>query len=267
MVPLAKRLTLIIAIPEATVENGSQALVPSILFIFGKRAVQHRLHSFLITLDNGIDIFRTAGTPLNLKDAHTTLHHAVDEAEGLQVLGRHDVLVVDFQLCTRLTVCHNIAATTNLHAGTTIGRATCVVKTHITLATNGHAECSMTEHLDANQFALRSTDVLLLYLTINLCYLVEIQLASQYHHISKLGIELQRLDVGDVQLGGKMHLHTLLSAIGHHRNIAGYDCRDLSLHSSIDNLVHQLDVLAIDNGVHRQIALHSMFLTSGGYLT
>ena len=125
----------------------------------------------------------------------------------------------------------------------------------------------MTEHLDTNQFALRSTDVLLLYLTINLCYLVEIQLASQYHHISKLGIELQRLDVGDVQLGGKMHLHTLLSAIGHHRNIAGYDCRNLSLHSSIDNLVHQLYVLAIDNGVHRQIALHSMFLTSGGYLT
>ena len=55
-----------------------------------------------------------------------------------------------------------------------------------------------------------------------------------------------------------MHLLPHLAAIGHHRHIAGNDRRDASLVSSIDNLVHQGDILAIDDGVNGEIALDAM---------
>ena len=111
----------------------------------------------------------------------------------------------------------------------------------------------MTEHLDADQFALRTADMLLFYLPVDVSHLIQVQLTRQHHDISKLGIEFQCLDIRDVQLSRQMYLHTLLATIGHHSDITGYHSRYLSLNSSVNNLMHQFDVLAIDNGVDRQI--------------
>ena len=125
----------------------------------------------------------------------------------------------------------------------------------------------MAEHFYPYEFTRRPFDLLFLYLFVDSSYLVKIQFASQHHHIGKLGIELQCLDVRDIQLGREMHLHTLLSAISHHSNVAGYDGRDVSLNSCINNLVHQGDVLTVNNSVHRQVTLHPMFLTGSGNLS
>ena len=80
--------------------------------------------------------------------------------------------------------------------------------------------------------------MLLLNLAVDVSHLIEVQFTGQHHHIGKLCIKPQGFDVRYVQLGRKMHLHAFLTAIGHHRNIAGYHSGDLSLHSSIHNLVH-----------------------------
>ena len=65
----------------------------------------------------------------------------------------------------------------------------------------------MTEHLDAHQLAAGTADVLLHYLAVYVGHLVHVQLAGQHHHIGKLSVELQGLDVRDVQLRGEVHLH------------------------------------------------------------
>ena len=263
MVPLAQRLSLIVAIPETAIEDGSQSLVPRVLLLLGESTVKHRLDGLLIAVDNGIHIFRSARATFYFKYAHTRPHHAVNETDGLQVLGRHDVFVVYLQFCSRLAIRHNIAPTANLHTGATIGRPTGVVQTHIALTADGHTECSVTEHFYTHQLTLRTTNVLLLYLPVDIGHLIEIQLTRQHHHISKLGIELQCLDVRDVQLRRQVHLYAYLATILHHRHIRCDDGCDVGLLGGIHNLVHQLDVLTIDDGVHRQIRLHILRLTLG----
>ena len=92
-----------------------------VFLLLGERAVEHALDGFLVGLHHGIDIFRSAGAPLNLEHAHAALHHAVDEAHGLQVLGTHDILVVNLQLGARLAVGDEIRAAAYLHAGPAVG--------------------------------------------------------------------------------------------------------------------------------------------------
>ena len=46
---------------------------------------------------------------VRLEDAHTGIHHAVDEADGLQVLRTHHILVVDFKLVASFVYYYNIS--------------------------------------------------------------------------------------------------------------------------------------------------------------
>ena len=59
----------------------------------------------------------------------------------------------------------------------------------------------MAEHLNTYQSAFRSAYILLNYLLVNLGHLVQIQFTGQYHHIGKLSVELECLDVAYVELG------------------------------------------------------------------
>ena len=74
------------------------------------------------------------------------------------------------------------------------------MQTHVALTANGHAQGTMTEHLDTYLLATGTTDMLLLHLSEDLSHLIHIELTCQHHHIGKLGIELQGLDIRDVQL-------------------------------------------------------------------
>jgi len=127
--------------------------------------------------------------------AYARAHHAVDEADGLQVLRRHDVLVVNLQFRTRLTVGDEVRAAAYLHAGTAVGRPSRVVEAHVALAADGHAQCTVAEHLDTYQLARGTADVLLLNLSADVGHLLHVQLAGQYHDVGKLGVEAQCLDV------------------------------------------------------------------------
>ena len=61
-----------------------------------------------------------------------------------------------------------------------------------------------------------------------------------------------------------MHLLPHLITISHHRHVGSDDCRDARILGRIYNLMHQGDVLAVDDGVHRQIALDTMLVTLAG---
>ena len=165
-----------------------------------------------------------------------------------------------------LIVGGGIGAAAHLYALSPVGRAVGMVQTHIALAADGHAEGSVAEHLDADALPLGTADVLLLDAPMDGSHLVEVEFAGQHYHIGKLGIELQRLDVGDVQLGAQVYLLTNAVAVGHHRHITGDNSRDTGLLGGIDDGVHLFDVLAIDDGVDREIRLDAMISTGLGDL-
>ena len=223
-VPFTQELSLIIAIPETTVEDGSQALIPLVLLLFRKGAFKYALDSLLIALYDSEHIFRSAGSALYLKHTHTSLHHLIDKANRLQVLGRHDIFVVNLQFCACLAIGDDVATATYLHTGTAIGRTTRIVKAHIALTTHRHTQRAMAEHLNTHQIATGSLDLPFFYLTIDLCYLLHLQLTSQYDDISKLRIKLQCLNIRDIELRREMDLHTPLTTVSHHGYVAGYHC-------------------------------------------
>jgi len=195
LVPFTESLPLVITIPETTVEDGSEFLIPLILLLLGKGSVEHGSYRLLITFHYGIYVFRTAGTAFYLEDAHTGIHHAVDEADGLQVLRTHYILVVDFKLVASFVICNSIAAAADLHTLATVGRAVGIGETHVALARYSHAQSTMTEHFDADLLAHRSADVLLLYLLVDVLHLVHVQFTCQYGNIRKACIKLQSLCV------------------------------------------------------------------------
>ncbi len=98
-----------------------------------------------------------------------------------------------------------------------------------------------------------------------LLHLVHIQLTRQHRHVGELRIEAQSLDIGYVELRAEVHLQPYLPAIGHHSHIAGYHSGNLRLESRVEDAPHERQVLAIDDGIDGQIALHTAAAALCGY--
>ena len=169
--PFAQLLTLVIAIPESSVEDSGQSFVPNIFLLFGESAVDNRLNGFFVACHYIVHILWSACPSLNFEHPHACVHHEIDEANGLQVLRTHDIFVVNLQLVARLVVGNGVRTAADLHTFTTVGRAVGVVKTHVALTADCHAECAMTEHLDADELATGAADVLFDNLLVNLFHL------------------------------------------------------------------------------------------------
>ena len=163
-------------------------------------------------------------------------------------------------MVARFVVGGGIGTTANLNTLTAVSTAVGSVEAHVALAADGHTEGAVTEHLYADLFPAWAANVFCLYLTVYLRYLVHVQFAGEYYDIGKLRIEAQGLDVRDVQLGGEVYLLSHLITIGHHGHIRCDDGGDARLFGSIDDLVHQGDVLAIDDGVDGEVALDAVCL-------
>ena len=123
----------------------------------------------------------------------------------------------------------------------------------------------MTEHLYSDLLAHRAADVLAFYLFMDMLHLVHIQFACQYRHISKTGIELQRLGIGDVELSRKVYLLSYLITVGHDSHIAGYNSRDACLLGSINDFFHRSNIVIIYHSIYRQICLDAVFIAGGCY--
>ena len=107
----------------------------------------------------------------------------------------------------------------------------------------------MAKHLNTNQFSLGTSDILLYNIMINTCYLIHIQFTRQHHHIGILSIELQRLCIGDIELGRKMHFNTRSKSILQCCDIRSDDSRYACCLSMIHDLTHQRQVLWIHHCV------------------
>ena len=285
-VPLAQALPQVVAVPEPSVEDGSEPLVPSVLLRIGEGALDDAADGLLVTLHNGAHILRSSRASLYFKHAHACEHHFVDEADGLEVLGRHDVLVVNLQLNLALLVVEDVgggvvrdefapavgtaedveAPAAHLHAGASVGAVAQLVEAEVALAAHGHAEGAVAEHLDAHEVALRASNLLALDDVVDMANLGEVEFTGQHHHVGKAGVEAEGLGVADVELRAEVHFLPDGVAVAHHSYVAGNDCRDARLAGSIDDLAHKRHVVVIEYGVDGEVALDAVCSGSGGYL-
>ena len=61
-----------------------------------------------------------------------------------------------------------------------------------------------------------------------------------------------------------MHFLPNAATIAHHGHVAGNDGGDTGLVGSVANALHEFDVLVVNDGVHRQVALHALHFTLSG---
>jgi len=83
--------------------------------------------------------------------------------DGLEIFGRHDVLILNLQLVACLNVGDAVAAAADLCARTAVGAGVHLVQAQIAFARYSHAQSAVAEHFNLHQFAARAADVLRLY--------------------------------------------------------------------------------------------------------
>ena len=79
------------------------------------------IDGFGISLNGDFNILRTTCASLDFEHSHTSINHLVEEVDGLQVLGRHDVFVLNVELVAGLAVGDSVASAAYLGAGATVG--------------------------------------------------------------------------------------------------------------------------------------------------
>ena len=63
-----------------------------------------------------------------------------------------------------------------------------------------------------------------------------------------------------------MHFDALLAAVVHHRHVGSDDRRDSGLCGSVDDAAHVVHVAVVDEGVHREVGLHTVLIAGLGNL-
>ena len=178
--------------------------------------------------------------------------------DGFQIFGRHQVFVIDLNLVAGLSVGEGVRATADLRAGAAVGARVHGVQRHIALAADGHAEGAVAKHLEAHAAARRAAQVVADDAAVYLGHLLHRQLARQHHHVGPAGVELQRLVVGDVGLGGDVHLDTLAVCVFDDGGVAGDDGGDAGLARRLDGLARLLHLIIVQYDVECQVGAHAV---------
>ena len=143
-------------------------------------------------------ILRSSGTPFDLEDTHASLYHLIHKMNSFQIFRRHDVFIVHLQFNITLFILHIVCTATYLHTSPPVSRSIHLMQTEITLARHCHTECPVAEHLNTDQFSIRTFNLFLLDSIINHPHLLQIQFTCQYHYIGKASIKFQRSGITDI---------------------------------------------------------------------
>ena len=127
----------------------------------------------------------------------------------------------------------------------------------VTLARDSHTQRSVSEHLHSQTLSARASHIPALQLLGDRGYLLKTQLSCQHNHIGPLGVELRRLNIGDIALGGDMHLHTHLATIHNGCHISCDNGIDALLYGTVDNLTHRLHLVVVKDGIDGEVGLHA----------
>ena len=137
------------------------------------------------------------------------MNHLVEKADRLQILGTQKVAVVELKLDVALGIFDDVRSAARLQTGASIGALAASVQTHVALAADGHAKCSVAEHLQPHGSARRTADVFLFDGLCNMRDLLKRQFAGKNRDIGPAGVKTKRFDIGNVELRGKMEIEAL----------------------------------------------------------
>ena len=256
---------MVVPVPETAVEDTAQAFIPIGYLGLDNRCVSvlaalPSLDGFFVTANDRADIFRPACPTFDLEYPDTGVQHLVQEMNGFQVLRGHDILVVNVQFEVRGLIFDRVSASAHLYTSASIGTEAVVIEAQVTFPTHRHTQRTVTEHLNTQEFAFRTADSLFFYVAMNRSHLLHIQFARQHDDIGELRIELERFGVGDIELGGEMHLLSDRSTILHDRDIGSDDGINAYGVCLVHYLAHQRQVFGIHDRVECQIGLDTRFL-------
>ena len=222
--PLPQALAHIVSVPEPAVEHLAETFVPAPDQSIGIGSVAYGLQGLGVAAHRLEHIFRTAGASFDLEHAYAGSHHLRKEMNGFQVLGTHNVLILDIELLAGFAVADRIGPAADLVAGAAVGRGIHLVKRQIAFTTDGHAERAVAEHLDTHGPAVGPEYRIFLDMAVNFSDLRHVEFARQHHDVSPPGIESHGLGVGDIALRGDMHGHARVGAVADRGDIGGDDC-------------------------------------------
>ena len=226
---------------------------PALDFLLAVGAVGDSIDSLAVAFGDGADIVGAAAAPLDFEHSDTGLEDFIKEPNGAEVFGRHDVLVVNFQLKVALLVFDDVATAAELETGTTVGRIVVVVEGEVAFARDGHAECAVGEDLNLDEFAAGSANVVVADELGNLGHLGQGELACGNDDVGEAGVVADSLDVGDVALGGDVHLDANLVSIGDDGHVGSNNGTDARGLCGFEQAVHLLDFTVVDDGVDGEV--------------
>ena len=260
--PFAQALPQIVAVPESAVENLCQTCIPLRNFLCAVAAVADSLEGFRIAFDGSGDILRTAGAPFDFEYTHAGVDHAVEEVDGLEVFGRHDVFVVDLELIACLKVGYLIAPATYLRACAAVGAGVHLVKAEVAFAAHRHAQCAVAEHLNADRLAFGTGDVFGVYGVVDVAHLLKIQFAGEHDNVGELCVEAHSLRIGYVALRGYVNFDSMTAAAAYRRDVGSDYGRDARFGGGRNDGVDASEVVVVDNSVDCQVSAHAVFVAS-----
>ena len=185
--PLAHLIAEIIAaVPEAAVEYVGQARLHWIIILRAIRSGLYRIKRLAIGFGDGADILRGARTPFELEYGHAGIRKLIKVLNSAQILGRHHISVLHFELVAGFNIGDTILPAAVLETFAPIGRLVVGPKAHVAFSGNRNAECAVGKQFDLHQLALRPADVFLPNRVSNGCDLLKRQFACQYHYVGVL---------------------------------------------------------------------------------
>lgn len=239
------------SVPIAAIEDLGKLVIPTGHLVGRKVAVKHRLQGLAVALHGRAHIFGRAGASFDFENTRAALNHFVEKADRFEILRTHHVLRINLQLNVALGVLDVILAAARLKALPPIGAFSPRVQTHETAAALCDAERPMTENFDFDAFARRPADVLLVDGSRDCCGLLKRQFTSKNSDIGKVRIKLQRFNVGDVELRGKMHGDTNFVRKHHRRYIRTDDGINARLLGSKHRLTSLGQIFIVEHGINR----------------
>ena len=275
--PLAQSLSEIVAIPEATIEDSGEFLIP-LLDLVGDEveivviATEVGVDGLVVALYNGLDVFRSSRPSFDFEDTDTTVEHAVEKMYCLEVLGREDVFVINGKgdrgrgtHVGRVDVFGDVvSATADLQAFAPVGTLPMFVEAEVALAADGHAEGTVAEHLNAYEFSGRSAYMVTPDGVVDVTHLLHVEFTREDNDISKSGVETERFDIGDVELGTEVNFDPNAAGIGHGGNVTSDNSGDASLLCRVNDGAHLVKVGVVDDGVDSEVGFDMAFLTECG---
>ena len=237
-------------VPVAAVEHFSQPCVPDRYLFLREGAVQHRLERLSVALGADADIFGRTGAPFDFEDACAAMNHLVEKADRFEILRTHHVLRTQLELDITLDVSDCVFATARLQTLTSVGAFSARMQTHEATAALRDAQSSMAEDFNAYGMPRRSADVLGFDGARHGLRLIKRKLTSQHRDVGKACVELQRLNVGDIELRRQVHRNFRFVRNHHRRDIRADDGVDACGFGSKDAAPRRSQIVVVEHCIH-----------------